>query len=129
MHTFTQLLEAWGLAFVVLNVLADQSGLPIPSYPTLIAASALAPQAGYAPVHVAAVAVIAAFLADAAWYVAGVRRGRSVLCALRGQADGVRGSGGKPREVSTFLVLPCSEFVRNRIGPARCKERPIRGRN
>ena len=82
MQTFTQLLEAWGLAFVVLNVLADQSGLPVPSYPTLIAASALAPQAGYSPVQVAVLAVISALVADAAWYVAGLRKGRSVLCGL-----------------------------------------------
>ena len=82
MQTFTQLLEAWGLAFVVLNVLADQSGLPVPSYPTLIAASAFAPQAGYSPVHVAVLAVVSALVADAAWYVAGLRKGRSVLCGL-----------------------------------------------
>jgi membrane protein DedA with SNARE-associated domain/rhodanese-related sulfurtransferase len=79
MQTLVELLEVYGLAFVLLNVLADQSGLPLPSYPTLIVASALSPRAGYGTTQILAVAILAALLADAGWYVAGSRRGRSVL--------------------------------------------------
>ena len=36
------LLQQYGLGFVFVNVLALQAGLPVPAYPTLIVAGALA---------------------------------------------------------------------------------------
>jgi len=36
------LLQYYGLAFVFINVLALQAGLPVPAYPTLIVTGALA---------------------------------------------------------------------------------------
>lgn len=82
MDTLAELLGAWGLGFVVVNVLADQSGLPLPSSPTLIAAAALGPAAGLEVSLVWAAAVAAALVADAGWYVAGAHTGRRVLCTL-----------------------------------------------
>lgn len=82
MQTLIELLEAWGLGLVALNVLADQSGLPLPSYPTLVVASALAPRDVYGVWLIAVVAVLAALAADAGWYFAGARMGRAVLRGL-----------------------------------------------
>jgi len=79
MHTLTELLEAYGLMFVFAHVFIDQAGLPLPSYPTLIVASALRAVGDYAHLELAAVAVSAALAADLGWYFAGVRWGRPVL--------------------------------------------------
>ena len=42
MNHLLDLLEHYGLAFVFINVLALQAGLPVPAYPTLIVTGALA---------------------------------------------------------------------------------------
>jgi membrane protein DedA with SNARE-associated domain len=42
MQQLVFLLEQYGLTFVFLHVLAEQAGIPLPAYPTLIVASALA---------------------------------------------------------------------------------------
>ena len=44
------LIQQYGLGFVFLNVLALQAGLPLPAYPTLMVAGALA-AAGGTPVY------------------------------------------------------------------------------
>ncbi len=50
MHELIALIQQYGLGFVFLNVLALQAGLPLPAYPTLIVAGALA-AAGGTPVY------------------------------------------------------------------------------
>jgi len=82
MQLLLSLLEQYGLAFVFLHVLAEQAGFPLPAYPTLIVASALASRANYTIPELVAAAVVAAVIADSAWYVAGSRLGRSVLRTL-----------------------------------------------
>jgi len=82
MQLLLSLLEQYGLAFVFLHVLAEQAGFPLPAYPTLIVASALASKANYTIPELVAAAVVAAVIADSVWYVAGSRLGRSVLRIL-----------------------------------------------
>jgi len=75
----------WGLAFVFLNVLIEQVGLPIPAVPALLLAGALAvrhPEWGAAAL---ALAIAACVISDLGWYGAGrVYGGRIVrfLCRI-----------------------------------------------
>lgn len=63
-------------------VFAEQLGLPLPAWPLLVAAGVLI-GTGHAGLWSALlVAVLATVLADGIWYVAGQRRGRSVLNLL-----------------------------------------------
>ncbi|MCX7173638.1 MAG: DedA family protein/thiosulfate sulfurtransferase GlpE [Proteobacteria bacterium] len=82
MQLLLSLLEQYGLAFVFFHVLAEQAGLPLPAYPTLIVAGALASRADYTVPQLVAAAVVAAVISDSAWYIAGSRLGRSVLRTL-----------------------------------------------
>jgi len=79
MNDLQQLSESHGLLLVFLNVLLEQLGLPIPAWPTLIVAGALAMQ--NQPLLGASVllAMLACLLADAAWYWAGQRYGGTLL--------------------------------------------------
>lgn len=82
MELLVTLLEQYGLAFVFLHVLAEQAGLPLPAYPTIIVATALASKADYTVTELVSVAILAAMIADSAWYLGGLRLGRSVLRTL-----------------------------------------------
>ena len=66
---------------VFVNVLMQQMGLPIPAVPTLLVAGSLVLSLGQASQLLAA-AVMAAVIADYAWYVAGVTFGYRVLSGL-----------------------------------------------
>jgi len=82
MHDLIPLIEHFGLPFVFLNVLLEQCGVPIPAYPTLLVAAALAANSGYRPYQIVAVAVVAALTSDLLWYRAGRRMGYRVLGTL-----------------------------------------------
>ena len=75
-------IELYGLAFVFLNVLAAQAGLPVPAIPTLVIAGALMVPGEHAFATLAAVVTVASLCADLGWYYAGHRFGRRVLRAL-----------------------------------------------
>src|SRR5262245_10620219 len=79
MQQLIALIETYGLAVVFLNVLAETAGLPIPAYPTLIVAAALAWRGDYSIGQLLLVAICAALIADTIWYWAGARYGRKVL--------------------------------------------------
>ena len=79
MQHLLALAQQYGLAFVFLNVLAEQAGLPVPAVPTLIIAGALSADATLSGAAVFAAAVVASVIADAAWYVAGLRYGDRVM--------------------------------------------------
>ncbi|MFO1317500.1 MAG: VTT domain-containing protein [Burkholderiales bacterium] len=79
MEQLLQLIQHYGLAFVFVNVLMLQAGLPVPAYPTLIVTGALAARGGAPLWELAAVAVAAALIADFGWYSAGRRFGGGVL--------------------------------------------------
>src|SRR5258708_8862094 len=66
MHSLAFLLERYGLLVIFLNVLLLEAGLPLPCYPVLIAAAALA--GGYdALAEIVAIGCAAGLLADAGW--------------------------------------------------------------
>jgi membrane protein DedA with SNARE-associated domain/rhodanese-related sulfurtransferase len=67
---------------VVINVLANQVGLPVPVVPTLIVAGALAAQGTISPLAVFVGAVVACLVADTGWYLAGRRYGSGVMRLL-----------------------------------------------
>ena len=79
MEQLVQLIQHYGLAFVFVNVLMLQAGLPVPAYPTLIVTGALAARGGAPLWELLAVAVAAALSADICWYTAGRRYGSGVL--------------------------------------------------
>src|SRR5262245_36100409 len=79
METLVALIQYYGLWFVFINVLMLQAGLPVPAYPTLIITGALATRGGASLPALLAVAVVAALIADLAWYSAGRRFGGGVL--------------------------------------------------
>lgn len=67
-----------GLALLFVNVLGEQMGLPIPSYPALLIAGSLArPVAGDAAylLGVGLIALVACEIADTVWYLVGRRYG------------------------------------------------------
>lgn len=76
------LITQYGLAFVFLNVLAAQAGLPLPAVPTLVITGALLGAASYSLASLVGVAVIGALISDLGWYFAGKRLGRPVLRLL-----------------------------------------------
>jgi len=82
MNHLLDLLQHYGLAFVFINVLALQAGLPFPAYPTLIVTGALASRGGYSLPALLATAVAASLIADLAWYSLGRRVGGPVLRTL-----------------------------------------------
>lgn len=82
MHLLTDLLSRYGLALVFVNVLLEQIGLPVPSYPILIVAASLSASGDYSPGQLVLVAVIASLMADFAWYRAGAHYGRRVLSVM-----------------------------------------------
>jgi membrane protein DedA with SNARE-associated domain/rhodanese-related sulfurtransferase len=77
-----ELLQQYGLGFVFLNVLALQAGLPLPAYPTLIVAGALAAAGGTPVYELVGVGVAGALIADTGWYTAGRRFGMRILSTL-----------------------------------------------
>jgi membrane protein DedA with SNARE-associated domain len=82
MHHLLDFLVQHGYAVVFAVVLAEQSGLPIPAIPVFLAMGALAGPGGYSFGISAGTALMAALLADSAWYLVGRKKGSSVLKLL-----------------------------------------------
>lgn len=82
MSWLLQMIEQYGIAAVFANVLVEQAGAPIPAYPTMVLTGALAADGRYAASTLLLVAVLAALIADTAWYFAGRRYGRGILALL-----------------------------------------------
>ena len=85
MDHIVRLIGEFGLLAVFLNVLLDEGGLPLPSYPLLAVAGALAAQGQFSLASVIGAAVSGAFIADNSWYWIARRHGRrmlGVLCKL-----------------------------------------------
>jgi membrane protein DedA with SNARE-associated domain/rhodanese-related sulfurtransferase len=73
-----------GLALVIVNVLLDQAGLPIPAIPTLIVAGAVAADHHAWGTELYIGAVLACVVADMGWYFAGRWYGNTVMRFLCG---------------------------------------------
>jgi membrane protein DedA with SNARE-associated domain/rhodanese-related sulfurtransferase len=71
-----------GLAAVVINVLLDQLGLPVPAIPTLIVAGAVAASGKLPMALLFAGGVGASVVGDASWYIAGRIYGNRVMKLL-----------------------------------------------
>ena len=96
MHKLVTYLLRYGLAVVFGNVFLEQIGAPIPAFPTLIVAGALAQRGRMEIVPVLAVALVASLLADTIWFLIGRWQGHRVLrtvCRLSLSPDScVRGT-------------------------------------
>lgn len=70
-------IERYGLVVVFVSVLLAEVGIPLPTFPMLVAAGALA--ASYQPIALIAAGVAGCLFADLAWYWCGKRYGGGVL--------------------------------------------------
>jgi len=75
-------LAHYGVAVVVVNVLLDQIGLPVPAVPTLIVAGALAADGRLPMGHLFLSSVAACLAPDCGWYLIGKTYGMRVLKTL-----------------------------------------------
>jgi membrane protein DedA with SNARE-associated domain/rhodanese-related sulfurtransferase len=82
MANLISLLQQYGVLIVFAVVLVEQMGLPIPAYPILIVAGALAMDGGTPFLGVLLVAMSACLLADLFWFRAGRRYGKRILKLL-----------------------------------------------
>ena len=80
-HAFA-FVERHGYALLFGWVLAEQSAIPLPSIPLLLAAGALVRTGRLHPVPAVACCVLAALMADTIWFQLGRRRGRRILRLL-----------------------------------------------
>jgi membrane protein DedA with SNARE-associated domain/rhodanese-related sulfurtransferase len=76
------LLTQWGIPLVFAAVLLEQSGLPLPAPPLLVAAGALAGTGAMRPEAVLLAALAGALIADHMWFLTGRRYGRRLLAGL-----------------------------------------------
>jgi membrane protein DedA with SNARE-associated domain/rhodanese-related sulfurtransferase len=72
----------YGLLIVIVNVLLDQIGLPVPAVPTLVVAGAIAADGHMSLPAVFIGSVAACLAADCGWYLVGQRYGIRVLKTL-----------------------------------------------
>ncbi len=82
MQHIISVIEQHGLLVVFLNVLLAQSGLPLPAFPTLMAAAALVTPSRYQVTEIILAGVAGSLIADLAWYWSGRRYGRRILGLL-----------------------------------------------
>lgn len=78
MQQIIPLIHQYGVLAVCVSVLLEDSGLPFPSYPVLMLASAFTLTSLTAPLVLIA-AVAAAIAADTVWYFAGARLGPGIM--------------------------------------------------
>jgi membrane protein DedA with SNARE-associated domain/rhodanese-related sulfurtransferase len=81
-HDLILAIGDYGLLIVVVNVLLDQIGLPVPAVPTLIVAGAIAADGHMSLPALFAGSVIACLAADCGWYLIGQQYGIRVLKTL-----------------------------------------------
>lgn len=82
MANLITLLQQYGVLIVFAVVLVEQMGLPIPAYPILIVAGALAADGGTPFPVVLAVAMSACLISDLFWFRAGRHYGKRILKLL-----------------------------------------------
>lgn len=72
----------YGYSLLFVSILGETLGLPIPSYPLVLLAAALAADVHFSLGGILAVSVVAALVGDTTWYFIGRRRGRPILRTL-----------------------------------------------
>ncbi|GAB3625652.1 membrane protein [Pandoraea terrae] len=105
------LIARYGLALVFLNILGQALGLPVPAYPTLI----LTASAGtFSPPTILVVALAAALIGDAVWFLAGRRFGSQILrlmCRLSISPDSCVSRTEGALERHGFRILMFAKFI------------------
>jgi len=81
-HQLIAGLAQYGLMIVVINVLLDQIGFPVPAVPTLVVAGAVAADGQLSLPAVFVWSVMACLAADCGWYLVGQKYGIRVLKTL-----------------------------------------------
>jgi len=79
LDTLIRLIADYGLLVVFVNILAQQLGAPVPSYPVLMVTGALASRGEQNLPALLGTAVVACLIADSVWYAIGRWTGRRVL--------------------------------------------------
>ena len=79
MEQFAAEIQHYGLWVVFFNVLLAESGLPLPAFPILVVAGALATRGGDAVSGLVVAGVAGCLIADLGWYWCGQRSGGRVL--------------------------------------------------
>lgn len=79
MDVLLPLIADYGLWFVFLAVLLDQGGIPVPAWPPIVLASAVAVEQGQPAWPIVVVAMVAGVLADLLWYAGGRRFGMRLI--------------------------------------------------
>jgi len=82
MHGVIPFLLRHGYWVLVVNVFAEQVGLPIPAFPVLLAMGALAGMGEFSIWSAFVLAICAALASDIIWYRLGRKRGHSILNLL-----------------------------------------------
>jgi membrane protein DedA with SNARE-associated domain/rhodanese-related sulfurtransferase len=82
MQNLVTIVGEYGLLAVFVNVLLQAAGLPIPAYPILIVATAVAAGSNNRPFEIFLTGLVATMISDLGWYWAGRRYGRRVLSVL-----------------------------------------------
>jgi len=77
-----EILHQYGYALVFLGVLAENVGLPVPSYALVLVASSMAAEMHFTFVRLVAIGIVAALLGDTLWYCLGRVQGRPILRTL-----------------------------------------------
>jgi membrane protein DedA with SNARE-associated domain/rhodanese-related sulfurtransferase len=76
------LLQQYGLLILFANVLLEQIGLPIPAFPIMIVAGALAMNGQMIWIECLAVSLLACMISDYLWFTAGRHYGKRILSVL-----------------------------------------------
>ncbi|KRA82007.1 sulfurtransferase [Lysobacter sp. Root667] len=79
MELLLHLIESYGLLVVLVAVLLDQGGVPVPAYPPIIVTAAVAVDRGENLLAIVLVASLAAVAADWLWFIGGRRFGNALL--------------------------------------------------
>jgi membrane protein DedA with SNARE-associated domain/rhodanese-related sulfurtransferase len=78
-HELALLSGGLGVVLVIINVLLDQIGLPVPAFPSLIVAGAVIANSGESAAELFLVATAACVIPDLGWYLAGRLYGGRVM--------------------------------------------------
>jgi len=82
MTRLIQLVVAYGIPLIFINVFLEQIGVPLPAAPTLIVAGALSRDNRMSSTHVLIAAITASLIADWVWFALGRRFGYRILRIL-----------------------------------------------
>src|SRR5215469_10290353 len=114
MNEINQFLVAYGGLILFATVFAEQSGLPVPAAPWLLAAGALAAGGGMSLFTAIGVSAVAALAADVTWFWIG-HRGKGWVFKLFPRWRTIRRDGAEKRKVCSIArglrILTAAKFL------------------